>query len=332
MRYVLLLILLLTATPVHAANHAVIIMYHRFGEGNYPSTNVTMEQFQTHIDILMREGFTVKPVPEILDAIRDNKPLPDKTVGITIDDAALSVYTDGWPVFKKHRLPFTLFVTTDDIDRNSRAYMNWVQLRELRDSGLVTIGNHSKSHPSFAALTPLQIAQELSQSQQRLQDELGTTPELFAFPYGEYSVAAQQAVAKFGFKTAFGQHSGVLHAGSDWLGIPRFAFNENYSAAGRFRQAVTALPLPVTDYAPRDASQPTSPNALQFTVATDFPTATITCFLSDFGKADLKITGPVIDVALPQAWDDGRQRLNCTTPAPDKRYYWWGIQYRIGTD
>ena len=55
---ILAVILLATAMLVSfvargfAADHATILMYHRFGEENYPSTNVTLEQFEEHLEVL----------------------------------------------------------------------------------------------------------------------------------------------------------------------------------------------------------------------------------------------------------------------------------------
>jgi poly-beta-1,6-N-acetyl-D-glucosamine N-deacetylase len=329
MRILLLLLLLLVATPVLAANHAVIIMYHRFGEDQYPATNIGLEQFQQHLEILRRGGFSVWPVEKILAALESGQALPDKTVGITIDDAAISVYTQAWPRLQKYQFPFTIFVTTDDVDRNSKAYMNWAQLRELAASPLVTIGNHSQSHPSFAKITPLAIAQQLSAAQSRFQAELGLTPALFAYPYGEYSIAAQAAVMKFGFKTAFGQHSGVVHATADKFSLPRFAMNEDYGNADRFRQAVSALPLKILDLTPADSRQSQSPAQIHFALDSADTIKNLNCFLSEIGKVPVTVSADKITLTLPQPWGNGRQRVNCTAPATDGRYYWWGTQYII---
>ena len=71
---------------------ATVIMYHRFGEGRYPSTNISMEQFEDHLALLTNGDYTVLPLPEIVDKLRSGQLLPDRTVAITIDDAYLSVY------------------------------------------------------------------------------------------------------------------------------------------------------------------------------------------------------------------------------------------------
>ena len=120
-------------------------MYHRFGEAKYPSTNVTLEQFESHIGELKLGGYTVLPVPEIVKAFTNGDPLPERTVGITIDDAYLSVYTEAWPRLKAAGFPFTVFVATGLVDQKISGYMTWQQIKVMADGG-VTIGGHTVSH------------------------------------------------------------------------------------------------------------------------------------------------------------------------------------------
>ena len=108
----------------------------------------------------------------------ENK-LNDRSVSITIDDAYLSVYTKAWPILKKLNLPFTLFIATDVIDNNFSNYMNWDQIRELVDNG-VLIGSQTKSHPHMHRLSSKQILNEIEFSNKRFIEELGFKPKLFA--------------------------------------------------------------------------------------------------------------------------------------------------------
>ena len=115
--------------------HASVIMYHRFDEQRYPSTNTTLEQLESHIAYLQEGGFNVMALPDIIYRFQSGQTVPDKTVAISIDDAYLSVYEKGWPLFKEANFPITLFVATGPIDRNLRGYMNWDQIRELQAQG-----------------------------------------------------------------------------------------------------------------------------------------------------------------------------------------------------
>ena len=100
----------------NAADHAAVLMYHRFGEDKYPSTNIRLDQFDAHLEKLASGDYTVLPLDKIIRHIQDGTELPDRTVAITIDDAYLSVFTEAWPRLKAKGFPFTVFVATDPID------------------------------------------------------------------------------------------------------------------------------------------------------------------------------------------------------------------------
>ena len=203
---------MLSTPPANAGSNAVVIMYHRFGETKYPSTSVTLEQFEAHLDELKSSQYTVLPLAEILAALAEGKPLPDRTVGLSIDDAFFSLYAEGWPRLKAAGFPFTLFIATDPIDQGTFGYMNWDQIREMSRAG-VTIGSQTASHLHMPKADPARNREELERSNKRFEEELGRGPLLFAYPYGESSTAVQTVVRETGFKAAFGQHSGAIGGG-----------------------------------------------------------------------------------------------------------------------
>ena len=84
------------AAEVPIDNGAAVIMYHRFGEALYPSTNIRLEQFEAHIAELTSGPYTVLPLPEIVAALAEGRALPERSVGISIDDAFLSIYREAW--------------------------------------------------------------------------------------------------------------------------------------------------------------------------------------------------------------------------------------------
>jgi peptidoglycan/xylan/chitin deacetylase (PgdA/CDA1 family) len=316
--------------PAAAADSAVIIMYHRFGESEYPATNVTMEQFRAHIAELKSGGYKVLPVPEIVAAIRDGRELPDRTVGLSVDDAYLSVYERAWPLLREAGLPFTLFVATRAVDEDHAGIMNWDQIREMAAAG-VTIGNHSTDHMHMAATALAQDGEDIAHARRRFVAELGKAPELFAYPYGEASLALEKQVKEAGFSAAFGQHSGVLFRGGDFFYLPRFAMNETYADIDRFRLVASALPLPVTDVTPADMLiTDNNPPAFGFTVAAPIDTRTLACYASHAGKAKLERIGDArFEVRMTEPFPPGRGRINCTLRNDDGRWRWYGRQFYI---
>jgi peptidoglycan/xylan/chitin deacetylase (PgdA/CDA1 family) len=312
-----------------AGSSAVVFMYHRFGETRYPTTNVTLQQFEAHIGELTTGGYTVLPLPDIIKALRGGRPLPERTVGISIDDAFLSVYAEAWPRLKAAGLPFTVFVATDPVDQNTSGYMTWAQIREMAAAG-VTIGGHSASHLHMPKASRQRNLDELARAQGRFQEMLGRTPEIFAYPYGESSLKIQNMAKDQGFIAAFGQHSGAFSQDDGMFDLPRFAMNENYSGIARFRLAAGALALPIIDLTPPGPLiAGNNPPAMGFTLTRDIKGMDrLSCFASHVGRAQLERLGRRrIEIRVGEPFPKGRTRVNCTQPGPNGRWYWFGRQF-----
>ena len=85
-------------------------MYHKFGVSKYPSTSVTIDQFDGHLKEFSKSKYSVEPVEFIIDTIINDGNLPNNTIGISIDDADKSFYEVGWPKFKEMGFPVTLLL------------------------------------------------------------------------------------------------------------------------------------------------------------------------------------------------------------------------------
>ena len=160
------------AHSARAADHATILMYHRFGESDYPSTNVTIAQFEEHLEVLASGAYSVLPLEDIVASLQAGDPLPDRAVAITIDDAYLSVYEEAMPRLQEYGFHATLFVATRPVDRNLRAYMSWDQLRDWQAGGF-GIGCQTQTHPHLHRLSPDANRDELRVSNERFIAELG---------------------------------------------------------------------------------------------------------------------------------------------------------------
>jgi len=315
-----------------AADSAVVMMYHRFGDGRYPSTNIRLDQFEAHLEEIAKGPYTVLPLPEIVSALQTGKPLPERTIGLSVDDAYLSVYKEAWPRLKKAGLPFTLFVATNPVDRGLADHMSWDQIRELHAAG-VTIGSQTASHLHMAASSEEKNRRDLEESNRRFAAELGQAPALIAYPYGEASLAVEALSREIGFVAGFGQHSGVIHAGGNFFYLPRFAMNEAFGDIKRFRLAANALPIPVTDVTPADhLVSNTNPPAMGFTVGADVPgMGRLSCYASHVsGPLSIERLGESrFEVRMEKPLPKGRSRVNCTSPASKGRWRWLGRQFYV---
>ena len=91
------------------------IMYHRFNENKYPSTNIRMEVFKKHMEIIKRKKY------DFLDPNDFDKNFFEvkttKKILITIDDGFRSFYEHAWPYLKDNKIPFILFVSTEAVGK-----------------------------------------------------------------------------------------------------------------------------------------------------------------------------------------------------------------------
>ena len=326
------LCLLFAAAPAVAAESAVILMYHRFGEDAHPATNIRIAEFEAHIRELSSGAYKVLPLIEVLTAIRAGRPLPDRAVAITIDDGYASVYAEAWPRLQRANLPFTIFIPTTPIDGRTKGVMSWDQIREMAAAG-VGIGAHTLTHLHMVEADDARNREELARANKRIAEELARPAEIFAYPYGEASRHVMNLVKEAGYRFALGYHSGVANSTMDDFYIPRFAVNETYGDIARLRLVLNALALPVADVTPADpAVRETNPPNLGFTIGDEVGRiGTMTCYASSEGRVKVEALGERrVEVRFAKPLPAGRaSRVNCTMPGPDGRWRWHGTAFYV---
>lgn len=226
---------------------AVIIMYHRFGEEKFPTTNVTLEQIDQHISELSKEIYNVVPLKDVIDAFKDGRELPSRTIAITIDDGYLSVFKEAWPRFKAAGIPITVFISTESVNDQNATSMTWDQIRELDQEELVEIGHHGHAHAHMTELSIEDAKKDIKIADEIFQRELGYISNMFAYPYGEYSPELVEALTSNNYTATFAQYSSAATSTRGIDAIPRFAFNENYADMNRFKLIINSRALQVQD-------------------------------------------------------------------------------------
>ena len=338
----LLCVSLCEATPTPVPSHAVVFIYHRFGDDRYPSTDTTTEQFQAQLDWLASNGYEVWPLPKIVQYLKDGKDIPDHVVAISVDDAFESFYQHAYPLLKSHDWPFTLFVSTDSVDARQADFMTWDELREVTAHG-GTLANHTADHGHL----PFRLKDEsdlhwadrvradIAKGQSRLEAEIGkgtnTDPRLLAYPYGEYTDELVKLVVGLGY-VAFGQQGGALAEPLDPRALPRFPINEHYADVATFALKAAALPMPFKSVTPWDPQiRGENPPKLELELETgEVPGSAMHCYengpeleLQWQDEAKTKFT---IQASKPiQA---GRDRYNCTAYV-NGRYRWYSHMWLL---
>lgn len=317
-----------------AADHAVVFVYHRFGEPRYPSTNTPVAAFKAQLDYLAAHDFHVWPLPRLVRTLQAGKQVPDKTVALTVDDAFKSVYDKAWPLLKAHHFPVTVFVSTQVIDRHYPAYMSWQDMRRMQAQG-ATFADHTVTHPHPLMRNPgetrsawlARMRSEVLGGQKRLQTELGadtnTDPKLFAYPYGEYDPALARLVNGLGF-VAFAQVSGALGEPLDIRALPRFPIDTGFDALAMFARRAVSLPMPLAGAVPWNPVVEGASNPPRLVLRLARPLQGLACYRSDGTRMTPdRASATRIVLRARTRLPQGRSMYTCTAPAPDGAYYWY---------
>ena len=319
-----------------AADHAVILQYHHFGEKTPPSTSVTLNQFEQHLAYLSDNKYSVWPLEKIISYLKEEKELPDKCIAITIDDAYRSIYEKAYPLLKDYGFPFTVFVPTEGVDRGIKSYLTWEQMREMMKYG-GTFASHSHTHDYLIRRHPGEsenawinrVINDIETSLNLLKEKLGSASKLFAYPYGEYNIALKQIILSLGL-TGLGQQSGAIWQGSDFAALPRFPMAGDYADLGQFITKVRSLPLPVISAEPNNPLLPDtiSKPVLKLELGPgDYNPDSIACYSGEQGKINLRWLSRdthTLEVTPNKDLPKGRSRYNCTAShKTENRFFWY---------
>jgi len=103
-------------------------------------------------------------------------------IALTFDDGLEDVYTVAYPFLSKYKIPFTIFIVTDYLDKSG--YITTKQLKQLGQDSLVTIGAHGVTHKVLTTLSENDKLIELNQSKIILENIIQKDVNLYAYSHG----------------------------------------------------------------------------------------------------------------------------------------------------
>ncbi len=305
------------------------IMYHRFNESKYPSTNIMMDIFDQHMRLIKNSKFSFFHPNQFVEEF--NIPKKDKKILLTIDDAFTSFYEEAWPYLKMNKIPFILFVSTEAIGKSG--YMNWNQIKEIEKSGLGIIGHHSHSHEYLIDVSIDEFINDIEVANKIFLNNLGYIPSLFSYPFGEYSKLMKDYISK-NFELSFGQHSGVIDVNKEKFELPRFPINEKYGEIKRFKSIINYFPLEYKSLIPeeKELSSKNNPPIFRVEFFQDQKNIdNINCYSNEGGKwekSKININKNVLSINFRESFLPRRGRVNCSLNDNGK-WRWFGVQFII---
>jgi peptidoglycan/xylan/chitin deacetylase (PgdA/CDA1 family) len=255
------LFLIFTVSAAIAADTetgVTVLIYHRFGEDTYPTTNVAVDRFREQMEFLRENGYNVIPLKSLVHYLQEGRRLPEKAVVITIDDGYKSVYENAWPVLNDFNYPFTVFLYIKATENRHSNYMTWEQVREMKDAG-VDFQNHGFAHEHLAFIPTgmnmheyrAWIRSDLAVSTKIFSERLRERPRFFAVPYGEYNAIVLDEIRSFGYEAIILQNPGTVSSDTDPFAIPREPILGNeWASMEHFQMVLEREDLPVSGEVP----------------------------------------------------------------------------------
>jgi len=311
----------------------ISLMYHRFEENKYPSTNIRIKDFIKHLEILKENKVRFINPKNFEDEIKDKK--KERKILLTIDDGFESFYVNAWPILKKRKIPFILFVSTREVGAYN--YMTWEQIREIEKEDFVEIGNHSHTHEYLVDESEDLIRKDIAKSISIFKKELGKNSKFFSYPFGEYSIKFKNIIISLGFKYAFGQHSGVIDETKDLYELPRFPINEKYGEIKRFNSIIKTLPFKFKKIVPNEMYllQDKNPPKVKIIFYDNIKNLkSLSCYSNEGNKwrqSDITFeNNNTIKININEKFLGERGRINCSLRDPSGFWRWLGIQFVVG--
>lgn len=127
------------------------------------------------------------------------KPIPDKLVILTFDDAVSTHATFVAPLLKKHGFGGTFFVCEFPPDFDDKhKYMSWEQIKELHEMGF-EVANHTGTHTHVNKIDKEGIINELEIIEDRCSHYGIPSPSTFAYPAYDTDPTALEVLEEKGY-------------------------------------------------------------------------------------------------------------------------------------
>ena len=212
--------------------------------------------------------------------------------------------------------------------------MSWGQIKEISEENFVEIGNHSHTHEYLADENNEVIKEDIEKSISIFKTNLGKNSDFFSYPFGEYSNNFKNIIKQFGFKFAFGQHSGVIDETKNFYELPRFPINEDYGNLKRFKSIINSFPLEYEQLFPLEKRLTKKTNLPEFKVKffkDQKNLKNINCYSNELGKWEKSktyLSNQILTIKFRGSFNLRRGRINCSLNDNGK-WRWFGVQFPI---
>ncbi|MCL2570031.1 MAG: polysaccharide deacetylase family protein [Firmicutes bacterium] len=208
-----------------------IIMYHRVLNSQKGKYTVSEKQLESDFIALKNAGYETVLMREVIDWIDGKGTLPSKPIVLTFDDGHYNNMHYALPLAKKHNAkfmvnPVTSFSkfseTSNDHSNPNYSHLTFSQMKEMQDTGLVEIGNHTHALHKFKPRYGIAqvngenldtyiktIKKDIDTAQDLIESSGVPRPTTFAYPFGKSTQAGKELLIEMGFRAILTCNEGV---------------------------------------------------------------------------------------------------------------------------
>lgn len=241
---VLGLLLITACALMRSAPGIPVLNYHQVEQKNGNPLTLWPDQFEAQMAYLAEEGYTPITIDEMMDALENGAPLPEKPVIITFDDGYADNYEYAYPILKKYGFKATIFLIYDFTNTYPN-YLTWDQINEMKESGLIHFESHTMTHANLAELTSVdELRHEIADSHDLLSQKLGYDMHYIAYPGGRVNAEIEEITRAAGYRGGFTVHYGLSTPEEGRYQMDRIPiFGANMHTLTRFKLRLALAPL-----------------------------------------------------------------------------------------
>jgi peptidoglycan/xylan/chitin deacetylase (PgdA/CDA1 family) len=185
----------------------VVLIYHRVGRRSPIEVDLPVSTFAEQMAFLASHAHVVTLSDGLAALAAPDPSVEEPMVAVTFDDGTADFADEAVPVLVRHRVPATLYVATDFIERridfpDDGAPLSWSGLRDAAATGFVDVGSHTHTHALLDRLPAADIDGELDRSVELIGEHVGVEVEHFAYPKAVMGSPAADAAVRARFASA----------------------------------------------------------------------------------------------------------------------------------
>ena len=203
-------------TAIPSGRQVPVLMYHAVSDQTWGLEGLFLSpsDMEAQLKYLTENGYDPIFFSDLPHLDQYKKP-----VILTFDDGYNNNYTDLYPLLQKYNVKATIFVIPASV--GGQYSMTAAQIKEMSDSGLVSIQSHTQDHKELASLSAEQQKQQFAQSQLAIARMTGRIPSVLSYPSGSYDINTLSLAPEY-FDMAVKSRGGLWTVQNNFFEIDRY--------------------------------------------------------------------------------------------------------------